>query len=618
MNEGDNKAHEHHGGYHHHHQDQESQMHAWEMHQQALNYQYARMSPTDVPPHAQYGGSVHHHHHMMHGGAASGAAAAAAAPGQHNPAMMNPGSAAASGGGGEAGSYMHYHPAQMMHHPSYAAYAPQQQQQHEQQQQSHHHAGNYYAHPHSHSSAAYYPQHYHHPHMPQYSRNSPHSMEGEYDKNDPRQAPQPYYTYGAYAHHPSDPQAGYGMMHPPMQEHHHRHHPHGSETSKAQHSHSHHSRVSYDHTVQPSSLVSASTDPDYLSSSSAIHPSSSAEHQISLTSAVKTNPSDDATIASTEAPSPSGAPPLPFTQSGTLSTTSDRNRTPESTGAPSRESIEEHRSHSKAASMEPISGSSEKKQTLDTASVLLAFSSTKKPRPSSETSMMDDNDSKGSFPTLPTEPSFSSMISEPPNEHFVVPSEYPRRLKTLEDEEKLNALHCFMRSDLLEIVVIQPVTGSDKSERITSDSRNTPTSTDPQMIGRVGLRCVFCAMSPDGGRVGPSMSIFYPRTVSEIYRLVTSWKRCHLSKCRHLPPNVRQTLDSFRDCRARGKTAYWIDSAHAIGLVDIPTKIGGVRFQTDSTGKIRKGTVTRASSAQAASVQSTESKPEDKDLSSQE
>jgi len=351
--------------------------------------------------------------------------------------------------------------------------------------------------------------------------------------------------------------------------------------------------------------------------------SASMERRLSFQSAeVKTNPStDDATLTSTEGmPSPPGIPPPTASRSGTLSSVSDdKNRTPESHDVEREASNaldgqdDNANSTTKAhislqVSGDPaITGSSEKRQTLDTASVLLAFSSTKKPRSASEISMMDDNDSKCSFPTLPTEPSFSSMISEPPStvDHFVVPPEYPKRLRTADDEEKLNALHCYMRSELLEIVVIE---SADEKERHHREAKNIPSSSDPQMIGRVGLRCVFCGMSADGGRAGPSMSIFYPRTVSEIYRLVTSWKRCHLSKCRNLPPAVRQTLNGYKDCRARGKTVYWIDSAHLIGLVDIPTKIGGIRFQTDATGKIRSASRPASQLQSLQSLQSSDSK----------
>ena len=470
------------------------------------------------------------------------------------------------------------------------------------------------------------------------------------------------------------------MAKPPQQQQQHPHHPQSSHgppqrvpSFEQQHAQQHHPgslggpppSMTAEPPDYPPHLQQEQQLPHGGSSSAAsdpmLQPSSSGEHQLSLeSSVVKTNPSDDATIATNEAQSPpsgaSGATPPPSSATQHMGSTSknlnDTTRTPESNDAPStteEPQRQEQQSEPQpeesdmtaegktkhSSSTEPvISGSCEKKQTLDTASVLLAFSSTKKPRPSSETSMMmDDNDSKGSFPTLPTEPSFSSMISEPPTDHPVLPLDYPKRLKTPDDEEKLNALHCYMRSDLLEIVVIQPTnTSSDKGEGgssaatpMSNEARNTPTSTDPQMIGRVGLRCVFCAMSPDGGRAGPSMSIFYPRTVSEIYRLVTSWKRCHLSKCRNLPPNVRQNLDGFRECRARGKTAYWIDSARAIGLVDIPTKIGGVRFQTDSAGNILKGGSSGGGGASAASpashhlsLQSSESKPDDKELTSQD
>ena len=435
------------------------------------------------------------------------------------------------------------------------------------------------------------PQYYHHHHH--------HPGEDMYYSSYGQHMPPPY---------PGDMPPGYGHSMMPM---------HGMPPEH--HHHSHHNMMHYTGApggIPPQAYDSHAQQQQQNQQQQQIHPSSSAERRLSFPSVVKASSSgDDLTISSSNVGgnSPPGIPAPPTNQSGSLaSLTDEKPHTPESLSKlPLRESSNAHSNEDGNSRSEPaasdaaLTQSTEKKQTLDTASVLLAFSSTKKPRPNSETDMLDDADSKCSIPTLPADPSFSSMISEAPTvEHFVVPAKHPTRLSTPEDEEKLNALHCYMRSELLELVVIQ--SASEKTEDTTS--RHIPTSSDHQMIGRVGLRCVFCGKSRDGGKSGPSMSIFYPRTVSEIYRLVTSWKRCHLSKCVHLPKSVRETLNEFKDCRARGKTVYWVESAHALGLVDIPTKIGGIRFQTDATGNIIQSASRPSSRGGIQSLLSSDSK----------
>ena len=246
-------------------------------------------------------------------------------------------------------------------------------------------------------------------------------------------------------------------------------------------------------------------------------------------------------------------------------------------------------------------GSSEKKETMDTASMLLAFSSAKK-RPASTTSTLDDADAL-SLATMSTLPHSIAPPEQSRNSvSFKPPTEYPKRLTMPQDKERLNQLHCFMRSDLLEVVVIQP---ADDSKTETDTFSKTPTSTDPLQIGRVGLRCVHCSASHDGGRTGPSMSIFYPKCLSEIYRLVTSWKRCHLSKCKNIPKSVREELGRLSEVKARGKTSYWTESAAELGLVDMPTKIGGICFSFAAGNVTRSGSSTPVRMMMPASGQTT-------------
>jgi hypothetical protein len=154
-----------------------------------------------------------------------------------------------------------------------------------------------------------------------------------------------------------------------------------------------------------------------------------------------------------------------------------------------------------------------------------------------------------------------------------IPKNYPRRLSLPNDSIKLNALHCFVRSDLLEIFVVEPSPEALKF-------RHAPSSS----VGRVGLRCVHCFMARNNTMNATRdeeapMSHFYPKTISEIYRLVTSWQRCHVRKCKNLPKGVREKWNSLRETeKSRGKTAYWVDSAKKIGLIDCTSRMGGIRF----------------------------------------
>jgi hypothetical protein len=135
----------------------------------------------------------------------------------------------------------------------------------------------------------------------------------------------------------------------------------------------------------------------------------------------------------------------------------------------------------------------------------------------------------------------------------------------------LNSLHCYIRSNLLEVFVVEKT-------KVTTPNLSPSTS-----LGRVGLRCVYCAeqrkRNGSASNTEAPMAIFYPKAVKDIYRMVTSWQRCHLRKCRNLPPAVRSEWDELREHdKSRGKTVFWLTSAREIGLVDCPSRAGGVRF----------------------------------------
>jgi hypothetical protein len=161
-----------------------------------------------------------------------------------------------------------------------------------------------------------------------------------------------------------------------------------------------------------------------------------------------------------------------------------------------------------------------------------------------------------------------------------VPENYPTRLAMDNDHIKLNSLHCFLREKLLELFVVAPSKSKVKFQHAPSSS-----------VGRVGLRCIFCQEHrqhhPDKDDTDDApMAVFYPKNVNEIYRLVTSWQRCHVRKCKNLPPSLRSEWNKLRATdRSRGKTVYWTESALNLGLTDAPCRMGGIYFDINKIPK---------------------------------
>lgn len=178
-------------------------------------------------------------------------------------------------------------------------------------------------------------------------------------------------------------------------------------------------------------------------------------------------------------------------------------------------------------------------------------------------------------PDLTSEPSGDSIEVGESEFPAAIPENFPTRLALPHDDAKLNSLHCFLRSELLEVFVVR------------KSSHKSPTHSPGSSVGRVGLRCVHCAMvrKHQGTNDEAPMAVFYPKSIAEIYRLVTSWQRCHLRKCRNLPPAVRSKWQSLRETdKSRGKTHYWITSAREIGLQDCQSRAGGIRFGPNTKG----------------------------------
>lgn len=208
---------------------------------------------------------------------------------------------------------------------------------------------------------------------------------------------------------------------------------------------------------------------------------------------------------------------------------------------------------------------------------------------------------------------------------------FANRLAMQDDPQELNSLHCFVRAELLEIFTVpgpsldspqssrqicaKPDDGSlseededhqddaeddDDDEDITTGdlagrsafaqcltpsslakSNKLSISSSRLFPGRVGLRCVFCGTLHRRERsTGATMSSFYPRSVSDIYRSVCTWQRVHFRRCGHVPEETRKVYHELKEKdRTRGKTKYWIKSALELGLVNVDgLGKSGIRF----------------------------------------
>jgi len=143
----------------------------------------------------------------------------------------------------------------------------------------------------------------------------------------------------------------------------------------------------------------------------------------------------------------------------------------------------------------------------------------------------------------------------------------PLRLGVPADSDKLNSLHCFVRSELLELFVAD----NDKSL---------------DAVARVGIRCVHCARAPLTD--APNMASFFPKSLQDIYRSVCTWQRVHFQACEHIPHEIRETYLRLKaHDKTRGKTSYWVTSALQLGVSDMGTKREGICFSKKSRRKYK-------------------------------
>jgi hypothetical protein len=133
------------------------------------------------------------------------------------------------------------------------------------------------------------------------------------------------------------------------------------------------------------------------------------------------------------------------------------------------------------------------------------------------------------------------------------------RLAMPDDPRQLNSLHCFVRSELLEVFCL-----------------------DQETPRRVGFRCVHCGHLPRKDRSGTSMGTFFPKSLEDIYRGVCTWQRIHFRSCSYIPQEVSDKYDYLKDAdRSRGKKPHWVKSAYRMGLRDADNKRGGIIWNPD-------------------------------------
>ncbi|KAL3907331.1 MAG: hypothetical protein SGILL_008921, partial [Bacillariaceae sp.] len=148
------------------------------------------------------------------------------------------------------------------------------------------------------------------------------------------------------------------------------------------------------------------------------------------------------------------------------------------------------------------------------------------------------------------------------------------RLTKTDDVHWLSEVQCFARSDLVEAFAWR------KNDGLTGYAgRKEPAE------GQVGLRCAFCKMLPDDRK--PSGCLTFPENLEAVQTKVEDMLRLHFHSCPGMPD---ETKDTFRTMKSRGPKKgedpheYWVDSAHDIGLSDLPpgnTTGWGITFRRD-------------------------------------
>jgi len=237
------------------------------------------------------------------------------------------------------------------------------------------------------------------------------------------------------------------------------------------------------------------------------------------------------------------------------------------------------------------------------------------------------------------------------SEMMMIPSVMPTVPKTFyegvmplalpDDEEYLSELHCLVRQNL----ELFSATDADLADK--SYGKRTPI-----VRGKVGIRCVHCAAKaastttavaaaiPDAvGSTANSPqrkmkyiggSVSYVSSISSLANIACQKPQLHFASCPHTPSDIKERLhrlthdEDGNPLRQRSgavvrklgisSTKYWLVAARRVGLVDVRSGGGGIRFARDPELPPRtaeevtredpslKGPVYGVSSAAAASL----------------
>ena len=89
-------------------------------------------------------------------------------------------------------------------------------------------------------------------------------------------------------------------------------------------------------------------------------------------------------------------------------------------------------------------------------------------------------------------------------------------------------------------------------------------------VGQVGIRCVYCASSPEASF--DKTSFIYPPTISDIYDSVREIQKCHFQSCANMPERERAKLATLKTASSCSSVIrkYYIVAAQGgkLGLYD--------------------------------------------------
>eukprot|EP00549_Striatella_unipunctata_P019796 CAMPEP_0118691140 /NCGR_PEP_ID=MMETSP0800-20121206/10512_1 /TAXON_ID=210618 ORGANISM="Striatella unipunctata, Strain CCMP2910" /NCGR_SAMPLE_ID=MMETSP0800 /ASSEMBLY_ACC=CAM_ASM_000638 /LENGTH=354 /DNA_ID=CAMNT_0006588881 /DNA_START=1 /DNA_END=1065 /DNA_ORIENTATION=+ len=121
------------------------------------------------------------------------------------------------------------------------------------------------------------------------------------------------------------------------------------------------------------------------------------------------------------------------------------------------------------------------------------------------------------------------------------------------DDFWLSSFLCFVRAELVEVIVVQ-----------------SATTVNPHTLDQVGFRCKFCA-NIQNPRLRIKRASSFPSSISRIYQSLTMMLRDHFPKCQEIPEKLKQRFDHLRSTAIAGAADsknYWVTSAKDIGLID--------------------------------------------------